>query len=147
MKNSVIITLAVVFSLILFGWLYVILPGGLHDTQPTAEAKVVDTSVTFEDIYREYKANELRAKDTYYNNRYQITATISGMKTTGLLNLTGGATLTMMKDVDGTTIVFYAEFEKDQEEALKNIDVGDSITFEGECTGVGAWTDCKLITE
>ena len=110
--------------------------------EPTTEP--VDTSVTFDEIYRAYKENELVANDTYRYNRYRITAKINGMNTGGLLNLTGGATLTMEKKVGNTIVFFYAEFEKEQEEALKQVKVGDTITFEGECIGRSGFTDCEL---
>lgn len=103
--------------------------------------------VDYEEIYKEYKANKLRADDLYKNNRYRITAQINGMSTGGLLNLTGGATLTMVIKVDNTYVFFIAEFEKDQEEALKTVSVGDTITFEGECLGAGTWSDCEIVTD
>ena len=103
----------------------------------------IDTSVTFADIYREFKRNELNAKDLYNGNRYQITAEINGMSSSGLLNLTGGATLTMKEQVDGTIVFFTAEFEKEQEDALKELSVGDTITFTGTCYG-GNFTDCEI---
>ena len=49
--------------------------------------------------------------------------------------------------IDDTIVFFYAEFEKDQEDALKNVNVGDTITFNGTCLSAGSWTDCELITE
>ena len=67
------------------------------------------------------------------------------MATGGLLNWSGGATLTMETTVDNTIVFFYASFEKEQEEALKSIDVGDEITFEGECLSAGTWIECELI--
>lgn len=111
----------------------------------STESEQVDTSVSYEEIYRAYKENELRADDSYKNNRYQITAKINGMSTGGLFNLTGGATLTMEIRIDNTIVFFYAEFEKEQEDALKTISVGDTITFEGECLSAGTWVDCELI--
>ena len=54
-------------------------------------------------------------------------------------------TLTMEKKIGNTIVVFLAEFERDQEEALKNIKVGDEITFEGTCYSAGSWSDCELI--
>lgn len=101
--------------------------------------------VTFSEIYNEYKANELRADELYKNNRYVITGEVNGMETGGLLNWSGGATLTMETRVGNTRVFYYAEFEKEQEDALKTINVGDTITFEGECLGAGSWADCKLI--
>lgn len=46
--------------------------------------------------------------------------------------------------VDNTIVFFYAEFEKDQEETLKTVNVGDEITFEGECLSAGSWVECEL---
>lgn len=103
--------------------------------------------VDFAEIYKAYKANELRADDIYKNNRYRITAEVNGISSGGLLNLTGGATLTMMIKVDNTYVFFLAEFDKEQEENLKTINVGDTITFEGECLSAGSWTKCELIIE
>ena len=114
----------------------------LKKTEPTTEP--ADTSVAYDDIYNAYKENELLANDTYRYNRYRITATIDGMSTGGLLNLTGGATLTMEARAGNTIVYFYAEFEKDQEDALKTVKVGDTITFEGKCIGRGGFTDCEL---
>lgn len=110
-------------------------------TEETTES--IDISVTYDEIYREFKRNELNAKDLYNNNRYQITAKINGMETGGLLNLTGGATLTMEYKVDNTIVFFLAEFEKEQEESLKQISVGDTITFIGTCYD-GTFSDCEL---
>ena len=113
----------------------------------TQEETAVDLSVDYEDIYTAYKENELRADDTYKNNRYQISAKVNGMSTDGLFNQTGGATLTMETSVGSTIVFFTAEFEKEQEEALKTINVGDTITFQGECLSAGTWVDCELITD
>jgi hypothetical protein len=103
------------------------------------------TPASFEEIYQAYEDNELVADDLYKGRRYEVTATINGMETGGLMNMTGGATLTMEKKIGNTIVVFLAEFERDQEEALKNIKVGDEITFEGTCYSAGSWSDCELI--
>lgn len=103
------------------------------------------TPASFEEIYHAYEDNELVADDLYKGRRYEVTATINGMETGGLMNMTGGATLTMEKKIGNTIVVFLAEFERDQEEALKNIKVGDEITFEGTCYSAGSWSDCELV--
>lgn len=107
----------------------------------------IDLSVGFDEIYLAYKENELRADEKYQYNRYQITAKVNGMETGGLFNLTGGATLTMEKQIGNTVVFFYAEFEKEQEENLKQINVGDTITFEGKCLSAGSWTECSIVKE
>ena len=120
------------------------------DMEDISESENIATyieGVGFDEIYRAYKENELRADDTYKNNRYRITAEVNGMSTSGLFNLTGGATLTMKKQVGKTIVFFYAEFEKEQEDDFKQINVGDTITFEGECLSAGSWIECEIITE
>lgn len=149
MKSKIIVILVIILMTAGVTGLYMVLPGGADSEQPvkTEEIETVDTSVLFDEIYHEYKSNELRAREKYYENRYRITAKINGMNTTGLLNATGGATLTMETKVEDTIVFFYAEFEKDQEDALKNVNVGDTITFDGTCMSAGSWSDCKLITD
>ena len=119
----------------------------VDETIETEEVVDYIEGVEFDEIYRAYKENELRADDTYQYNRYRITAEVNGMSTGGLLNLTGGATLTMEKKVGNTYVFFYAEFEKEQEEKLKQINVGDTITFEGKCLSAGSWSECEIITD
>jgi hypothetical protein len=127
-------------------------PAGDSDSKievtPTPEPLMNEVcTATFDEIYRAYKDNELVADDMYKHNRYQITAKIDGMTNDGLFNLTGGATLTLETKVDNTIVVFYAEFEKDQEDNLKTVKVGDTITFIGECLSAGSWSDCEMIAQ
>lgn len=49
----------------------------------------------------------------------------------------------MKEQVDGTIVFFTAEFEKEQEDALKKLSVGDTITFTGTCYG-GNFSDCEI---
>ena len=112
------------------------------EDEPTPEP---EQEVTFEEMYETYKSNKLVAEEKYKGNRYTITAKINGMSTSGLLNLTGGATLTMETLVGNTIVLFRAEFEEEQEDELKKIVVGDTITFEGTCTGSCNFYDCEIV--
>ena len=117
------------------------------EVTPTPEPLTNEVgTATFDEIYRAYKDNELVADDMYKYNRYRVTAKINGMTNDGLFNLTGGATLTLETKVDNTIVFFYAEFEKEQEENLKTVKVGDTITFEGKCLDAGNWSECELVT-
>lgn len=117
------------------------------EATPTPEPLTNEVgTATFDEIYRAYKDNELVADDLYQYNRYRVTAKINGMTNDGLFNLTGGATLTLEKRVGNTIVFFYAEFEKEQEENLKTVKVGDTITFEGKCLDAGNWSECELVT-
>lgn len=115
------------------------------EPQTSEETSAVGTA-TFDEIYQAYKENELVADDLYQYSRYRVTAKINGMTNDGLFNLTGGATLTLETKVDNTIVFFYAEFEKEQEENLKTVKVGDTITFEGKCLDAGNWSECELVT-
>ena len=116
-----------------------------NTTASTAVTEDIIQEIPFDDIYMDYKKNELVADDLYKGNRYRVTATINGIETGGLFNLNGGATLTMQTQVGNTIVFFYAEFEKEQEEALKKVVVGDTITFEGTCLSAGIWIDCEIV--
>ena len=61
MKKNIIVILVIVLMTAGVTWLYLNLPGGADKVQPTetAEIETVDTSVSFEEIYHEYKSNEL----------------------------------------------------------------------------------------
>lgn len=106
---------------------------------------VVDTSVAYEEIYNAYESNELVADELYKGNRYRITATVHRINTDGIFNMTGGATINMKVEVGDKVVSIIGEFEKDQEEALKLIVVGDTITFEGECGSAKAWIECEIV--
>lgn len=122
-------------------------PSPSESEPQTAEETSEVGTATFDEIYYAYKENELVADDLYQYNRYRVTAKINGMTNDGLFNMTGGAMLTLETKVDNTIVFFYAEFEKEQEENLKSVKVGDTITFEGKCLDAGNWTECELIVE
>lgn len=117
--------------------------GKENNNVEASSQEVIDTSVTYADIFREFKRNELAAKDLYNGNRYQITAQIIDISTSGFSNLLGGATLTMQARVDNTIVYFEADFNRDQEENLKKISVGDTITFIGTCYKAD-FSNCEL---
>lgn len=96
----------------------------------------------FDKYYRTYSENELKAKKAYGGKKYLVTAKINGLESGGLMNLTGGATLTMERQVENTVVFFTAEFESDEEEYLVDLSEGDTILFGG--TLYGNFSDCKL---
>lgn len=119
-------------------------PKKQKQSKPKPKPKKKTTKkITFADIYRGYQRNELLAKERYGGKRYKITAKINGISAGRWLGLFGGANLTMETKVDNTIVFFIAEFDKDQEKALKRVSVGDTITFVGTCYG-GSFSDCEL---
>ena len=100
------------------------------------------TPLDFDEYYRTYSKNELKAEKKYSGKEYLVTAKINGLESGGLMNLTGGATLTMERQVDNTVVFFTAEFESDEEKYLVDLSEGDTILFGG--TLYGNFSDCKL---
>ena len=142
-----IIIAITIFSCVVILMLPSIEPSPVESEPQTSEETSAVGTATFDEIYQAYKENELVADDLYQHNRYRVTAKINGMTNDGLFNLTGGATLTLETKVDNTIVFFYAEFEKEQEENLKTVKVGDTITFEGKCLDAGNWSECELVTQ
>lgn len=142
-----IIIAITIFSCVAILMLPSIEPSSAESEPQTSEETSAVGTATFDEIYQAYKENELVADDLYQHNRYRVTAKINGMTNDGLFNLTGGATLTLETKVDNTIVFFYAEFEKEQEENLKTVKVGDTITFEGKCLDAGNWSECELVTQ
>lgn len=105
------------------------------------------SAVSFSELYRAYKENEIVADEEYKGNRYLVTGEIAGISNDGLLNLGGGATLTINVELGEVIVVLIATFDKDQIESLKSVKVGDTITFAGKCLSYGSWSDCELILE
>lgn len=151
-KRVVYLLCGIIIAITVFSCVAVLVSTPTESSPAESEPRKSEVSsevgtATFDEIYHAYKENELVADDLYQYNRYRVTAKINGMTNDGLLNLTGGATLTMEKQVGNTIVFFYAEFEKEQEENLKTVKVGDTITFEGKCLNAGNWSECELITE
>lgn len=151
-KRVVYLLCGIIIAIIIFSCVVILMlppmePSPAESEPQTSEETSEVGTATFDEIYQAYKENELVADDLYQYNRYRVTAKINGMTNNGLFNLTGGATLTLEKRVGNTIVSFYAEFEKEQEENLKTVKVGDTITFEGKCLDAGNWSECELVVE
>ena len=101
------------------------------------------TAIDFNAVYKEYKSNEVRAEETYGNKRYLVTGTVNGLTDSGLANLFGGMTVTLVRQVGNTTVYFFASFPKDQKDAIMKINTGDEITFVGEYSKMSFYS-CEL---
>ena len=108
--------------------------------------KLVQT-VTMEELYAEFENNELRAKDMYGGQYFIIDGTIEGIEDSGLLNIGGGATLTIKHESGLGNMWLIASFEKENIEPLKLLNKGDYVKIYGMCNSWGSWSFCQLIAE
>lgn len=120
-------------------------------TSIPAETEIEETTepqevVTFDEIYKAYKENELRADDKYKGNRYRITCTVYDIGDGGLNGLFGDLSVSAYTYSGNTKCVLWCTFdEKTQREGLSKVNMGDEITFEGYCSSWGNWYDCELV--
>ena len=119
----------------------IFIPTNGGKSQPEAAAPL-----DFAECYYAYKENEVKADDTYKGNRYSLTVKVRDIQDTdgSLLYWDDEVIVEFEIRVDNTIAVGQALFEKEQRDSLKEISIGDTITFVGECQSVGAWIDCEL---
>ncbi len=136
-KGGVFIT---VIGFVAFVVTILFVPKG-EKSQPEA-AEPLD----FAECYYAYQENELKADDTYKGNKYSLTVKVRDIQDTdgSLLYWDDEVIVEFEVRVDNTIAVGQALFEKEQRDSLKEISIGDTITFVGECQSIGAWIDCKL---
>lgn len=101
------------------------------------------TTIDFDTVYKEYKANEVRAEETYGKKRYRVTGNVNALTDDGLMNLMGGVTVTLTRKVGNTTVFFFASFPKDQKEKIMKINAGDDITIVGEMRNLNFFS-CEI---
>ena len=138
------ILIAIIGLISLFSSLLLIPKGGYKNN--SVDNAPVAADINFTECYYAYKENELRADDTYKGNRYRLTAQVRDIQSTAgsLLYWDDEVIVEFEIVVDNTIVVGEALFYKDQTDSLKDISVGDTITFIGECRSAGAWINCEL---
>lgn len=108
-----------------------------------SERTTVVTTIDFDTVYKEYKANEVRAEETYGKKRYRVVGNVNALTDDGLMNLMGGVTVTLTRKVGNTTVFFFASFPKDQKEKIMQINAGDDITIVGEMRNLNFFS-CEI---
>lgn len=117
--------------------------GKSKQPESETEPKII-TDVSFDQIYQDYDQNELAAKDKYSGNWYQITAEINNIYQGNLIELFSPK-MTLVRKVGNTYVYFHAVFDKDDEEAIKQLKTGETITFTGKCSSDAYWEQCRLV--
>ena len=144
LKKKIGIFIAVIGVVILFSS-FLFIPESDNKKGVDSSSLTVE-KLDFSECYYAYKENELRADDTYKGNRYSLTVQVRDIQNTddSLLYWDDEVIIEFEIMVDNTHVVGEALFEKEQTDSLKNINVGDTITFVGECQSAGAWINCEL---
>ncbi len=123
------------------------------ETEKTTEA--VDTSVTYEEIYKEFNKNEIVAQKKYVGHRYCFSAKIIDIQYgnifedvfEGMFGVQKETDLTLEKQIDNTIVIFTAHFGAEQTKNFTQVSTGDTITIVGTCEDKGYFSDCALVLE
>lgn len=135
--------IGIAFMLICFCYIVKVVWGSKPKKSSSSSSAKSVTTLDFDAVYKEYKSNEVRAEETYGDKRYRVTGTVNGLTDSGLANLFGGTTVTLVRQVGNTTVYFFASFPKDQKDAIMKINTGDEITFVGEYSKMSFYS-CEL---
>lgn len=101
--------------------------------------------VNLEEMIHEYKANEIRAKEKYFENRYQLSGTIVSIERAGAREGFVGYNVTVETVVDGKRFELCANFQGDMKNIIMELNVGDTLTFTGKCIAPELWYNCTVV--
>lgn len=125
---------------------------GIPESSPTPSENEDSTVVyqsaqelDFEAMINEYRSNEIRAKEIYQDNRYEISAEIVSIEKAGLREAFIGYNVNMTVDLDDEEFSICANFSGDFKEDIMKLNTGDTLTFTGECVSPSLWYDCTIV--
>lgn len=109
------------------------LVGGLGlfylSTPEKVENKATDVSISAQQLYQEYEANEATSNQKYIDKIIQVKGTIAE-----ILKDENGAPVVVMRQSDAMAGVM-CTLREDEKSAIEKYKIGDEITVKGQCTG------------
>ncbi len=115
---------------------------------PIKNSELVSQSaqeLDFSEMVSEYRTNEIRAKDTYHDNRYKITAEVVGIEQAGLREGYSGYNVEMIIVLDDEEFDLCANFQSDLKDEVMELSIGDILTFTGKCVAPELWYNCTIV--
>lgn len=99
----------------------------------------------FPTMINEYRTNEIRAKETYKDNRYIVNAEVVGIEQAGLREGYSGYNVDMIVALDGEDFSICANFQSDLKDDIMKLNAGDMLTFTGKCIAPELWYNCTIV--
>lgn len=140
-KIGVMLSFCVIIACVICFWVDVSLNPIKDPTLVSQSAQQLD----FATMINEYRSNEIRAKEIYENNRYEISAKIVSIERAGLREAYSGYNVNMTIDLDDEEFSICANFQGDFKEDIMKLNIGDTLTFTGECVSPSLWYDCTIV--
>ena len=111
---------------------------------PTLTSQMAQ-ELDFAEMVNDYRSNEIRAKETYKDNRYRITAEVVSIDRAGLREGYSGYNVSMTIDLGGEDFSICANFQGDMKAEVMKLNIGDTLTFTGKCVAPELWYNCTIV--
>lgn len=99
----------------------------------------------FSTMVNEYRTNEIRAKETYKDNRYIVSAEVVDIEQAGLKEGYSGYNVSMVVSLGGEDFSICANFQSDLKDDIMKLNKGDILTFTGKCVAPELWYNCTIV--
>lgn len=99
----------------------------------------------FAEMLSEYRTNEIRAKETYKDNRYEISAEVTDIEQAGLREGYSGYNVDMVVHLADEDFSICANFQSDLKDEVMELNIGDTLTFTGKCVAPELWYNCTIV--
>lgn len=140
-RNGVVLSLVLTITCFIFFIIDI-------SINPIKNSELVSQSaqeLDFIEMVNEYRTNEIRAKDTYKDNRYEISAEVVSIEQAGLREGYSGYNVDMTIDLNGESFSLCANFQSDLKDEVIKLNKGDTLTFTGKCVAPELWYNCTII--
>lgn len=121
-----------------FGSLGISYATSTNKTAPTENIPAVSVDV----MVVAYRTNAARARETYGDNIYKVTATITNIDKAGIREAYRGYNVDLITE-DNFRLT--ANFANKWKSDIIKLKVGDSLTFIGKCIAPELWYNCKIV--
>ena len=117
----------------------------INPIKDPARVSMSAQELDFSAMVSEYRANEIRAKETYKDNHYIVSAKVVGIEQAGAREGYSGYNVNMVVSLDGEDFSICANFQSDLKEDIMKLNIGDVLTFTGKCVAPELWHNCTII--
>lgn len=140
-RLGILLSLALTFACIIFFAVDISVNPIKNQDLVSQSAQELD----FAEMVSEYLANEIRAKETYKDNRYKIVAEVTGIEQAGLREGYFGYNVDMVIHLDDEDFSICANFQSDLKDEVMKLNIGDTLTFTGKCVAPELWHNCTIV--
>ena len=111
-----------------------------------AEMGIEDqTDLDFDTYLADYDAGVSAANKKYQGLTVTLTGEVTSKTANAVMSVSDETSVLLKKTVNGENLSIVARFNKEDMSALKEVNVGDVLTFTGECSNELNFKNCKVL--